>query len=1513
MSAQLSVSAKPASKGSPFAPRRARRHRATASIATAALALSFLPLLQGTASAVSATALPATQAAEPAPLIATDAAEGEYGAALQVEAGTVTGSSFVTRPSNGVANAVLNGPLSGFPRSGGSAVLLTSGDARLAPQPNVSSGSGVSAGGGNVRGNSDFDVTVLRVDLNVPADVNCLVGFDFRFLSEEFPEFVGSGFNDAFIAELDKTTWTTNGSTISAPDNFAFDPAGNVISINSSGATSMSAAEAEGTTYDGATPLLSAATPITPGAHSLFLSIFDQGDSILDSAVLIDNLLFGTVNNVATDCKPGAVVSVDGLGADALLGAGNPASNISVACAGDPINCATGNFYLTRSDVTVPGRNSGVALTRTYNSLAATAEGSFGRGWASTLDMAAVPAAGGDVLIRQENGSTIPFKADGGGFTAPDWAYATLTAIDGGGYSMIRRDDTTFTFDSAGRIQQITDRTGQTDRANRRADGTVRSVVTDGGRTVTFTADSAGRTTAITDHAGRETTFAYDTAGDLVAVTDPTGAVSRYSYDASHLMTSLTDPTGGTIRNEFDEQARAVSQTNQVGGITTLAYEGNGSNSTTTITGAEGQIRVEEFVNSTLRSRTVAAGTDAARTTTYTVDPSSLATVAVTDALDRTVRYAYDDRGRLLSVEAADGTKTAATYDAQGNLLTAQDAAGSNATTTYDNAGRVLTQTRPGPNGPAKSTLERSSANPNDVTAVSDPLGRRTSFTHTPDGLIASSTSPLGDTDKLTYDNAGNPVTLTTAAGRTQKFTYDAAGRRTARTDAAGRTETVVYDSAGRPVASSDSTGDKTTITRDAAGQVVATRFADGRTRTDGYDLSGRLVSSTDFAGKATSYEYDAANQLIRQRTPIGTSTFSYDAAGQRTRSVDAAGNTADLTYDLQGRLSKVVYSDGTPAVTYTYDANGRRTSSTDAAGTVTTEYDLAGLERSTVDAAGARVGYAYDQAGQLTALTYPDGKKVSRGYDADGNLTRVTDLAGRAFTFGYDPDGVLLTETAPNGATTRSTLQKDGSLAETQVMKGSSKLLTLTLGQDADGLPASERTAGAGGTSNLNFAHDTTGRLNAHGTSATGDSATRFAYNEADVPVAVTSSGGRRSQLDYDPVTGILATLTRSLDGVPTATSTFAHNALGQRTTETAGQVKETFAWSQTGNLFGYTGPAGGIDSGIDAPPSSKTAAPVTAAYTYDGRGLRTSSTVAQKTTRFVYDTASSGVPRLLVAGDLRFVYGPQGRPLEQIDATGKVLYLHGDQINSTRLVTDAAGKAVQAFSYTAYGTVTVKTGGSIPATPLLWAGGYRDAESGLYYLYARYYDPATAQFLSGDPLAAVSQTAYAYAFASPLALVDPLGLFGLSLSDALGIVSTVTSIGAIVATATGVGAPIGLALTVVSIGTGVASATLTCKEQGLTAECGFAVAGSATGIAGDAIGIAAKAGKFGAVGSAGNLNAESATTLLTAKSLSFSVFYDAKAIADGFKPNASSATGTQGGNAPASPLYDPSGLCLL
>jgi RHS repeat-associated protein len=63
-------------------------------------------------------------------------------------------------------------------------------------------------------------------------------------------------------------------------------------------------------------------------------------------------------------------------------------------------------------------------------------------------------------------------------------------------------------------------------------------------------------------------------------------------------------------------------------------------------------------------------------------------------------------------------------------------------------------------------------------------------------------------------------------------------------------------------------------------------------------------------------------------------------------------------------------------------------------------------------------------------------------------------------------------------------------------------------------------------------------------------------------------------------------------------------------------------------------------------------------------------------------------------------------------------------------------------------------------------YAGEYQDAESGLYYLRARYYDPATQQLLTVDPLVGWTEQAYAYGAGSPLNVTDPAGLDNLNLA---------------------------------------------------------------------------------------------------------------------------------------------------
>jgi RHS repeat-associated protein len=60
---------------------------------------------------------------------------------------------------------------------------------------------------------------------------------------------------------------------------------------------------------------------------------------------------------------------------------------------------------------------------------------------------------------------------------------------------------------------------------------------------------------------------------------------------------------------------------------------------------------------------------------------------------------------------------------------------------------------------------------------------------------------------------------------------------------------------------------------------------------------------------------------------------------------------------------------------------------------------------------------------------------------------------------------------------------------------------------------------------------------------------------------------------------------------------------------------------------------------------------------------------------------------------------------------------------------------------------------------TPFGYTAQYQEAESGMLYLRGRYYDPATQQFISRDPLEASTGQPYAYACGNPVNYADPAG----------------------------------------------------------------------------------------------------------------------------------------------------------
>ncbi|MGH7641730.1 MAG: RHS repeat-associated core domain-containing protein, partial [Candidatus Dormibacteria bacterium] len=161
----------------------------------------------------------------------------------------------------------------------------------------------------------------------------------------------------------------------------------------------------------------------------------------------------------------------------------------------------------------------------------------------------------------------------------------------------------------------------------------------------------------------------------------------------------------------------------------------------------------------------------------------------------------------------------------------------------------------------------------------------------------------------------------------------------------------------------------------------------------------------------------------------------------------------------------------------------------------------------------------------------------------------------------------------------------------------------------------------------------------------------------------------------------------------------------------------------------------------------------PTTASYSYNGDGLRMSKTVNGTTQQLTYDQSSS-LPLLIEDQSQDFIYGPGGLTLEQVSGTTADFFLH-DWPGSTMGLASSSGSLVARYTYDAYGNLTSSSGSA--STPLLFQGQFRDAETGLYYLLSRYYDPATEQFLTRDPGSALIP--YAFAGGDPTNLSDPSG----------------------------------------------------------------------------------------------------------------------------------------------------------
>jgi len=108
---------------------------------------------------------------------------------------------------------------------------------------------------------------------------------------------------------------------------------------------------------------------------------------------------------------------------------------------------------------------------------------------------------------------------------------------------------------------------------------------------------------------------------------------------------------------------------------------------------------------------------------------------------------------------------------------------------------------------------------------------------------------------------------------------------------------------------------------------------------------------------------------------------------------------------------------------------------------------------------------------------------------------------------------------------------------------------------------------------------------------------------------------------------------------------------------------------------------------------------------------------------------------------------------------------YYHGNQIGSTRVMTDGTPSVVRSYVYDAFGNVYDTSGTATTRYRYAGAWGYQSHDDFPFlHVGARYYDPETGRFLQRDPIGiAGGLNVYTYVGSNPASSVDPDGRMSL------------------------------------------------------------------------------------------------------------------------------------------------------
>ncbi len=936
-------------------------------------------------------------------------------------------------------------------------------------------------------------------------------------------------------------------------------------------------------------------------------------------------------------------------------------------------------------------------------------------------------------IVLRPDGTEILFRFDGSAFLPDDdISMRLIKLVDGGGahtgWELKDRGDNVETYDAAGRLLTIRDRSGLTHTVSysSAAFRSPSNVQDDFGHTLAFSYDSNlpyPRVSTMTLPDSTQVTYAYDAKGNLTTVTTADATVLTYHYELDtsggqqqSLLTGVT--TENSIRySTFTYSGFQIASSEHAGGVGryTFNFSQLMSSGRTTVTDPLNVSRqyVSAVVAGTRRltsAPSTCAGCSEPKSQTFDTDGN---VTARRDFNNNLTCYAYDTARNLETVRVEGFASSVASCPA--NLATYTPASGArerkietgwhstirvptsitetNRTTsfTHDGNGNILTR-----------TVTDTAASPN--------VSRTWTYTYNSYGQVLTEDGPRTDvSDVTTYTyytctsgfQCGQLYTVTNALSHTTTYnSCNAHGQPTQITDANGLVTSLAYDARQR-------------MTDRCVGGTLPSCAGGELTHLD-YWPTGLLKKVTSPDGSYIEYTYDAAHRLTQINDGANNKVvYTLDATGNRTAEntydpSNALRRTHSRVFNTLNQLWKDVNAAGTAAVTTTfgYDTNGNLTTTN------------APLSRNSTS--------LYDEINRLKQITDPAFGVTQFGYDANDNLTSVTDPRSLVTSYTYSGFGDLKTQTSPDTGVTTNTYDSGGNLdtstdsrravtgyaydALNRVASASFTLggvtdQTLTYAYDTGTNQLGRLTSASDADHSLSWTYDSHGRVTGKGQTVGGVTlATGYGSNAAGqlastlLPSGATvtygyNANGQVTSLTLNGSTTILSGITYDPFG-PVTGWTWGNGTTASRGFDADGKVTQvdnangvslkTYAYD---DAFRITGIADALDPalswtyGYDAldrlTAANRTG--LTQGWTYDANGNRLTET---GTTPSTYSNSGSSNRVSSIAGSLPRSYG--------YDAAGNTLGYASATFtynNRGRMATAANGGVTATYTYNALG----------------------------------------------------------------------------------------------------------------------------------------------------------------------------------------------------------------------------------